>query len=260
MSHNGFETHESNADLETYLRLKRLADILYDVQDVRIRTENRLRIFPEKTRTTHADPLKKMEHDIDKEILSLLNQIPIWTQWLSKVKGIGPRLGSGLIANITVNFKPESQSSRETQMQFALKTKNEETLIPVLRGIAAFENISKLWAYCGMHVIEGKAPKRKRGELSNWNSKMRTLCWKIGESFVKQNDGKYRAIYDASRQKYDARPELYEGKGNKGHRYAMAKRRTVKLFLADLWLEWRKIEGLSITQPYSHRFDKPIAC
>ena len=47
---------------EKYLQLKRLVDIYYDVQDVRIRTENRLRInVPSETRGTYPERLQDIE-------------------------------------------------------------------------------------------------------------------------------------------------------------------------------------------------------
>jgi len=36
----------------------------------------------------------------------------------------------------------------------------------------------------------------------------------------------------------------------KGHIDAMARRKAVKLFLSHLWVKWRGIEGLPVTDPY----------
>lgn len=82
-----------------------------------------------------------------------------------------------------------------------------------------------------------------------------------------KSKGKYREIYDTSRAFYDRKfPKKVEagtktvnGKKIKwfmytdGHKYAMAKRRTVKLFLADFWAEWRRLEGLTVSVPFMHR-------
>jgi UDP-2,3-diacylglucosamine pyrophosphatase LpxH len=38
---------------------------------------------------------------------------------------------------------------------------------------------------------------------------------------------------------------------SEGHVHNMALRKMVKLFLACLWLEWRKAEGLPLTKPYA---------
>jgi len=61
--------------------------------------------------------------------------------------------------------------------------------------------ISSLWKYCGMHVNNGQAPVRKRGEKLEFNAKLRTMVWKISDSFVKQRTPFYRDIYDKEKKK-----------------------------------------------------------
>lgn len=61
--------------------------------------------------------------------------------------------------------------------------------------------ISSLWKYVGMHVEEGEAPTRKKGEKLSFNSKLRTLCYKISDSFVKQRTPFYRDIYDKEKER-----------------------------------------------------------
>lgn len=57
-------------------------------------------------------------------------------------------------------------------------------------------HISSLWKYCGMHVVEGEAPKRKKGQKLDFSIKLRTMVWKISDSFIKQRTPFYRDIYD----------------------------------------------------------------
>jgi hypothetical protein len=42
-------------------------------------------------------------------------------------------------------------------------------------------------------------------------------------------------------------------KYTKGHIHALALRRTVKLFIAELWVKMREEQGLSISEPFAHR-------
>jgi hypothetical protein len=142
--------------------------------------------------------------------------------YLNSVTGIGPILASGLIA--------------------------------WLSPISRFDNISKLWKYCGL------APdsKRRKGEKLHYNPRLKTLMWKIASSFEKQKAEKsgYRRIYEEKKKYYLQREDLAEAikngeKGAKLHVRLMTMRVTVKRFLADLWVVWRKMEGLSVTEPYS---------
>jgi len=233
---------------EKYLELKRLVDIYDDLVDIRIRIENRLRAFPGETRAIYPEQLEKIETAVREEIMQLVQEVPIWKAFLSKWRGLGPCLAGALIAAIMVRFV-ERPPQNELELQWALKTKGGATLVPELRGIVAFDNPSKLHAFCGLDVRDGKAPKRQRGKPIDWNPKMRVLAWKIGEQFVKQG-GYYRKVYEEARAVYDARPDLQKGKGAKAHRHAMARRKMVKQFLTDLWIAWRQLEGLSIVSPY----------
>lgn len=190
---------------------------------MRIEAENQLRSIvqgkaegdQEFVRDHIVNDLKEIEKNIKSYCAKRLKEYPIYTDWLKDVKGIGPVLASGLLAYIITPKR--------------------------------FENPSNLWAYAGLHVIDGKAAKRKAGEKSNWNTKLKTLCWLVGESFVKQKKAnKYRELYDRFRAFYD---EKFPDE-SKGHCYAMAKRKTVKVFLANLWEEWMTLEGEEPKKPY----------
>ena len=246
---------------EKYLKLKRLVDCYYDVQDVRIRSANRLRIFPTEAKAVYPDRLKEVESDLKLEIQQLLYEEPIWDDFLSKWRGVGPCIAGSLIAIIMLKFTVR-EPLNELETSWSMKTKDGKLLVPELRGIGKFDNPSKLHAFFGLDVHEGHAPWRKRGDRESvtWSPKARMLSWKIGEQFVKQGRY-YRQVYLVARQVYEARPDLQQGvwinprtgkigKGAKGHRYQMAKRKMVKQFLTDLWVAWRKLEGLSTVNPY----------
>lgn len=247
---------------EKHLRLKRLVDIYYDVQDVRMRTENRLRInVPSETRGTYPERLQDIEKGLKLEIMQLVQDEPIWKAFLGKWRGIGPCIAGGLIAGIMVRFaKREPQTDLEKR--WSLKTKDKKTLVPDRRGIEAFDTPSKLWAFCGQSLKDGHAQWREHGGGPiNWNPKMRVLVWKLEKQTVMQGRY-YRTKYDAARAIYDARPDLQQGvwinprtgkigKGAKGHRMNMAMKKMGKQFLLDLWIAWRRLEGLPIRQPYA---------
>lgn len=218
--------------------VRALVEDYYDVQDVRIRSNSRIRAFkdgvsPQKileVKEMTGDPLILIEKQIKKKIRDSVKECNIWTEWLDHIKGIGPILAGGLIANIG--------------------------------DIGNFDTISKLWRYSGLAVGEdGRAERRKRGEKLHYNPRVKVLCWKIGESFVKGGEG-YRELYETFREEYDEKWKTPEdcgskgcknkGKGKcmKGHRYAAAKRKTVKVFLAHLYTKWRQLEKLKVRDPF----------
>lgn len=278
-----FETHGGDANpvgaaettpgLSGHLELRRLVDVLYDVQDVRTRTANRLRQMPKATREVYVQPLLKVEDGLTKRVGQLLEEYPIYTGFLKDVKGVGPRISGSIIAQTMVKFdkvdKDGLDGFTEEQRALAQKTEKGEYLVPVLRGIGAFDTVSKLWAWFGLHTVDGKAARRRKGGTVTWNPKMRTLAFKIGRQFVLQGDF-YRQIYD----QYKARlhrdrptpqdcPRYAECKASlknrtvpacKGHIDAMSRRYAVKMFLSHLWEAWRRLEGLPIRPPYSHEY------
>jgi hypothetical protein len=93
------------------------------------------------------------------------------------------------------------------------------------------------------------------------------VCWKVGTQFIKQGDV-YRKLYEEFRLQYEQREDLIiettQKKGRKvkgkdggtvetkgtAHIHRMAMRKMEKVFLSHLWLEWRKLEGLSVSMPY----------
>ena len=130
--------------------------------------------------------------------------------------------------------------------------------------------ISSLWKWAGMHVVDGKSPQRKRGQKIEYNSQLRTMCWRLAKAFCRQKN-KYYDYYIKEKDKYqkkflqkgfkivpsselpkDKKGVRYEPEGviSKGHLDNMAKRKMIKLFLSHLWKVWRKAIGLPITKPY----------
>lgn len=105
---------------------------------------------------------------------------------------------------------------------------------------------SQLWAYCGLHVIDGQAPRRRHGEKSNWSTRGKTRAYLMAEACVKltgatgKRRSPYRDVYDASRALDELRqPERAEPLSD-GHAHARAMRKVSKAILADLWAEARR--------------------
>ncbi|GAI19021.1 unnamed protein product, partial [marine sediment metagenome] len=210
-----------------------------------MRTANRLRVMPKETSKLKVSPLKALEKQLTDEIDLILQNEPIYLEFLGKIRGVGPRISGSIIAQTMIRFEKisseeykrlkenheshgindtqltiASQDSNDTQVmvasqlaidthennafsfeQYSLAQKTENGyLIPTRRGIEAFDTVSKYWAWWGLHVVDGHAAKRRRGENINWNPKMRTLSWKIGRQFVMQGRG-YRQIIDKEKDR-----------------------------------------------------------
>ncbi len=137
---------------------------------------------------------------------------PVWP-WLSAIKGIGPRLGGMLFALIDVHKAP---------------------------------TVSSLWKFAGLAVVDGQSDRRKAGMKLAYCDALKKTCYLIGDQFIKQNTQPYRQVYDESKEFYTrTKPDW-----TKGHCHNAARRRMTKLFLSHLWTEWRRAEGLPVSDPY----------
>jgi hypothetical protein len=150
-------------------------------------------------------------------------------------------------------------------------------LLAKLDDIGRFGSISSLWKYCGLACVDGVADGGKYVRTIK-----ATLLGPQGfaDQFVRQRTFPYRDLYDQykerKREQYpephctkcgQLSPEKKSGGKSKccgakiahtdGHIDNMAKRIIAKEFLKHLWLAWRKIEGLPVSEP--HGEDEPLA-
>jgi len=182
--------------------------------------------------------LKKLESEARKVCEEFVERSEIWEYFLKDIRGIGPILAAGIVRY----FDPT-------------KTKH----------------ISSFWKFAGLHVEDGKAPTRKKGSKTDFNPNVRTLCWVIGDVFIKTRSPYYE-IYKRELERqlnkeypkgylHKLYPKIYSESDTKlkpPHARARARRYMVKKFLADLWVAWRKLFNLPVTEPYSARFHQPI--
>ena len=101
---------------------------------------------------------------------------------------------------------------------------------------------SNLWQFCGYGDPEDKL---RKGYKIRHNPDLKAFCYQIADSFVKQRTSPYRKVYDETKER-----ELKRVK-TKGHAHNRAMRKMIKAFLLDLYLEWRKSEGLPVSKPYA---------
>lgn len=237
---NGDHGDQSPSNLEPWCRLchDRVHNIPLNIVDLRLATrtlagiqqeriavENRLRTYHEVDQHPPEtefllDTLRLLEETTLATVTHLVEQVPIYTEWLSKVKGIGPAIGAVLVGEY-------ASSDR-------------------------FQTISAMWSYSGLGLDDqGQARKRAKGEVANWMPRLRMiLCGRLADSFIRLADKKAtgRRLYDQYKAFYVERDTP---KGlTKDHINRRARRKLVKVFLGSFWLAWRRLDGLPITQPY----------
>jgi len=224
-------------DFKSYIgepALKLMYATFKEIQKVRVSTGQRIWAVGEDENNGHIlKSISKIEHDIEKEMLAELQNHKIW-EWLSPIKGMGAATASGLIAYIG--------------------------------DIERFEMPSHLISYAGLDVINGLAPKKRKGKELNHHPKLKSLLLGIiGDNFRKQRTEIYRNIYDIEKKKeLDKRfppgflKEKYNGykekdiKLSKGHADNRAIRKMMKIFLQHYWVLARQLHGLDTRPPFVH--------
>jgi len=215
-----------------------LVDSYYQMQENRKRSQNQVRALtdsaePHEVLNWLAENNRILENQI-KRALDAYSASQSIGQWAREVVGIGPVIAAGLIAHIDIKKAP---------------------------------TVGHIWRFAGLDPTQKWEKKQKRP----WNASLKTLCWKIGESFVKVS-GKDEAVYGkiyierkefemkkneagdyaeqakAKLEKFkigkdtDAYKHYIEGRLPPAHIQARVKRYAVKLFLSHLHETWYIME------------------
>ncbi len=209
-----------------------LVDYYYQIQNDRIRAKNRLRAFsegkePHETITWLSDNTAYLEKQIAAALLAYA-KADFVGKWALSVIGIGGVLSAGLLAHIDINKA---------------------------------NTVGHIYSFAG---IAPNGKEWKKGEQRPFNADLKTLCWKIGESFVKTSNNKndfYGKVYqhhkalliaDNEKGRYafdaavilekkkigkttDAYAAYSSGKLPPAHIHARAKRKAIYLFLSHFW-------------------------
>jgi len=227
------------------LEILRVLKTFYDVQKLRVATELRVKqtrfsLCPNRHMVPMASPrgscpvcgaaiqevaveppevlrdvlsdLESVEKKLYRELEKIVRGHQLYLQYLQYVDGVGPAISAYLVT----------------------------VLNP-----ARFETVSKMWKYCGLHVENGRAPRRVAGQRTGWNPVARTMMWKLGESFRKVG-GFYRMMY----QRFFEESLRKHPDWTKAHHLAHARRVTVKLFLAHWHTVGRVLQELPVRKPY----------
>jgi len=173
---------------------------------------------------TAASDLKAQEHAVDLQLRRLARQ-HFLAGWVRRAPGIGLPGFARLVA--------------------------------ITGSLDRFGNPAKLWKYLGMHVADGTAPRRRRGQRANFSPQGRVVCHQLGDSIskLKPGNGPYRAAYDRKKAEYLARPrggpsacpfgQTHTNRQGEPvqcgrmHAHVAAMRYAVKVLLRDLWVAWR---------------------
>src|SRR5436190_10100316 len=188
-----------------------------------------------------------------RDLTGTLEEIPIYREYLIGVTGIGPAMAGVLLAYL------DPHRAR---------------------------HVSSFWKYGGLDVANGSGRSRREEHLVEreyldrngdpktrlgvtYNPFLKTkLMGVLGPSFLRSGS-EWRTVYDDYKHRLEsdpARKKVTVVAWKKAHKagdpelralwtpgriHTAATRYMVKGFLCELWVRWRKLEGLPVTEPYA---------
>ena len=211
--------------------LNTLAAQFSDTEQIRIATASRLRILTldeadkdgvmrgwqltenhnsVKALRAQLEAFEKLEKEMEKALAKQLKTHPLHP-WIKSQIGLGDKQVARLLGVIRDPYWNELHQRPRT--------------------------VSELWAYSGLHVIDGQGAKRRKGQQSNWSAEAKSRIYLIAVSCIKQSKSPYRAVYDDRR----AHTAITHPDWTDGHSHNDALRIMGKEILKQLWIQSRAI-------------------
>ncbi|MGC8492051.1 MAG: transposase [Syntrophobacteraceae bacterium] len=175
------------------------------------------------------------EQTVFREIAHVISFFPVWSQYLLHIKGVGPAMGAVIVSSLDP---------------------------------ARARHPSSFWRYAGLDVGEdGRGRSRRKEHLITtsytnrdgqpatklsitFNPFVKTkIMGVLAPSFLRAKNEGYTTIYYDYRNRLLSHPD--HASKTKGHQHNMALRYMIKIFLLDLWLKWRELEGLETHASYA---------
>ncbi len=263
-------------------KLRTAVEYFYDLQKLRIASGNRNTAGVKTTELDDRDKeflaamsvgLNTLEKEALKHVRGRLKGIPIYEQWLKDQKGVGPTMAGVMLSQIDIT-RCNTPSQLWAYCGFATVRYCKDC-----EKVVEEKSLGESICSCGSTEHYHRADRRKKGEKTRYNPWLKAKLAKVlAESFIKSNSP-WRKFYDD--YKHRKQNELVdgcmacEGKGkvkgaicinckgkggpspwgrSDGHRHNAAKRYMVKMFLMEMWVTWRSMEGLETRTPYAEEY------
>lgn len=201
-----------------------------------------------------ANAAKYQEAMIEKKLKETLKRFPVYTEFLSGVKGVGDIAAGWIIGEYDIH----KATTVSKLWQF---TGLNPGMVP---GKKRIENKDGTFSY----VPSGDLVRGDRltpGHVAPFNKRLRTaMVGVLADGFIKAQSPyalEYYYPYKerlANEQNIPTTADPEKGKpwkdDSKGHRDRAAKRYMIKMFLKDLYVAWRTLEGLPVRKSYQEEY------
>lgn len=169
-----------------------------------------------------AEAMTALERSLGRAINKELRQSVIWP-WLSQFPGLGGVHTARLVSIIGDPRRFPGRPCTRGHISPALSVVASEsegrpgeggpcpvvtadgepcpgTMLPNRRGTG----VSSIWHYCGLHAVNGRSPRKTKGQVADWNPRARTCVLMpggIADQIVRLRVPVYRDLYDATKDR-----------------------------------------------------------
>lgn len=243
-----------------------------DVQQTRMALQQR------QQEAMSAD-IQKVEEKLDRLIKKELMSHPVWP-WLSQYPGLGgvqvarlisligdPRRFPGQKCSVGHTAPPDREVGAPCPWVGIDDAVCDGTMLPPRETTG----VRSLWHYLGLHVVDGRSPKKRKGQRADWSPVGRTVVLMpggIADSIIKSRTPVYRDEYDRQKERLISErgadiahvddekrgpalldePEVESGPVTEpvvGLRpiqiHERARKIAAKRFVGDLLMEWKRV-------------------
>jgi len=173
----------------------------YTMQANRIRADNQVRSLKENEEPHAAIEWLSSQNDVlersIKNALDSFSNASVLGRWAKSICGIGPVITAGFLAHISM----EPWRCHISRNDITKKPCNAKDPHGPLCRIEQIRTVGHIWRFAGLDPTVIWEPKTRRP----WNADLKTLTWKLGESFVKvsTNDADFYGHLLVERKNYE---------------------------------------------------------
>lgn len=176
----------------------------------------------------YEEATKQAAEALEKDIYFFLKQVPIYQTFLKHVYGVGTITAAYLVSEIDISDRAGKDG--------------------VVRGLKP----SSIRRYCGLHVLDdGRLAHPVAGQKLDYNAELRVRLYQISDAWRTNARGrtcKYLGIWaDKKRGKLAGAVDGKIGtRSAAGYADSAGRYTALGVFLNDLYVVWRALEGLDI--------------
>ena len=192
--------------------------------------------------------LLESEESYKKVLTDNIKDHPVFTGFLSQVKGCGPMMSANILAYLDP-YKARHASSFWKYAGLDVVATKDKDGNPVLDSEGNMVTHGRKMGDTEEYEYIDKNGNKAIKKGLTYNPKLKSkLIGVLASGMIKAKDPVYTKIYYDYKLRLENHPKHREKSA--AHRNNMALRYMIQKFLSNLWVYWRTLEGLEVTLPY----------